>query len=128
MPKLQIEVTLGNGLGPHGNGSIPSYPIGRGHTDTMYTRKPIGLGTVSMPDLGDRNNALDSSFLVRKISYHVDFQKYFTVKNLKVLLEKKVATRKVDLRCDAFRMTLSSTGSTISTSAAASFLEWSTSG
>ncbi len=102
MPKIQIEVTLGNGLGPHGNGSIPSYPIGRGHTDTMYTRKPIGLGTVSMPDLGDRNNALDSSFLVRKISYHVDFQKYFTVKNLKVLLEKKVARRRVDLREEIF--------------------------
>jgi hypothetical protein len=95
MPKIQIEVTLGNGLGPHGNGSIPSYPIGRGHTDTMYTRKPIGTGTISMPELGDRNNALDSSFLVRKNSYHVDFQKYFTVKNLKVLLEKKVTIRKL---------------------------------
>jgi hypothetical protein len=90
MPKIQIDVTLGNGLGPHGNGAIPSYPIGHGHTDTMYSHKPIGSGTVSMPERGDRNNALDSSFLVRNSSYHVDFQKYFTIKNLKVLLEKKV--------------------------------------
>ena len=89
MPKLQIEVTLGNGLGPHGNGTIPTYPIGNGHTDTMYTSKPVGFGTVSMPICGDRNNALDSSFSVRRKMYEVEFQKYFTVKNVKVLLERK---------------------------------------
>ena len=90
MPKLSIEVTLGNGLGPHGNGPIPTYPLGNGHTDTMYVSKPVGFGTISMPDRGDRNNALDSSFLVRKRTYEVDFQKYFTIKNVKVLLERKV--------------------------------------
>ena len=93
MPKLSIEVTLGNGLGPHGNGSIPTYPIGNGHTDTMYTSKPVGTGTISMPERGDRNNALDTTFVVRKKTYTVEFQKYFTVKNVKVLLEKKVIGR-----------------------------------
>eukprot|EP00961_Rhodomonas_salina_P077560 1040327-Rhodomonas_salina.1 len=89
-PTIAIEVVKGNGLGPHGNGTVASYPVGRGHTDTFYTSKPVGEGTVSIPECGDRNNALDSSFQCRHNVFHVEFQKYFIVKNLKVLMEKHV--------------------------------------
>ena len=50
-PRVKIEVIKGNGVGPHGNGSVARYPIGRGQTDTYYTTKPIGTGTMSLPDL-----------------------------------------------------------------------------
>ena len=89
-PRVKIEVIKGNGVGPHGNGSVARYPIGRGQTDTYYTTKPIGTGTMSLPARGDKNNALDTSFSCRFNHYHVEFQKYFLVKNLKVLLEKQV--------------------------------------
>ena len=48
------------------------------------------MGTVSMPQYGDRNNSLDTSFTTRHNIYQVEFQKYFLVKNIKVLLEKQV--------------------------------------
>ena len=89
-PTIKIEVIKGNGVGPHGNGSTARYPIGRGQTDTYYNTKPIGEGTKSLPAQGDRNNSLDTSFSCRFNYYHVEFQKYFLVKNLKVLLEKQV--------------------------------------
>mmetsp|Transcript_2990 Transcript_2990/g.7446 ORF Transcript_2990/g.7446 Transcript_2990/m.7446 type:complete len:182 (+) Transcript_2990:118-663(+) len=89
-PRLTIEVVKGNGIGPHGNGPVARYPVGRGLTSTFYDSKPIGMGTISMPQYGDRNNALDSSFQCRHNVYIVEFQKYFIVKNLKVLLEKQV--------------------------------------
>ena len=83
-PRVKIEVIKGNGVGPHGNGPIARYPIGRGQTDTYYNTKPIGTGTMSLPAHGDKNNALDTSFSCRFNHYHVEFQKYFLVKNLKV--------------------------------------------
>jgi hypothetical protein len=89
-PTVKIEVIKGNGIGPHGNGPVARYPIGRGQTDTYYNTKPIGEGTTSMPAFGDKNNSLDTSFACRFNHYHVEFQKYFLVKNLKVLLEKQV--------------------------------------
>jgi len=89
-PLLTIEVIKGNGIGPHGNGVPASYPIGRGHTDTFYNSKPIGSGTLSMPLCGDRNNSMDSSFRCRHNIYQVEFQKYYLVKNIKVLIEKQV--------------------------------------
>jgi len=89
-PTIKIEVIKGNGIGPHGNGAMARYPIGRGQTDTYYSTKPIGTGTISLPQHGDKNNSLDSSFACRYNYYHVEFQKYFLVKNLKVLLEMQV--------------------------------------
>jgi hypothetical protein len=89
-PTIKIEVIKGNGVGPHGNGTTARYPIGRGQTDTYWNTKPIGTGTMSLPAAGDRNNSLDMSFACRFNYYHVEFQKYFLVKNLKVLLEKQV--------------------------------------
>lgn len=89
-PVIKIEVIKGNGLGPHGNGPMARYPIGRGQTDTFYNSKPIGKGTVSIAKLGDKNNVLDTTFQCKQLTYHVEFQKYFLVKNLKVLLEKQV--------------------------------------
>jgi hypothetical protein len=89
-PLLTIELIKGNGIGPHGNGVPPMYPIGRGHTDTFYSSKPIGSGTLSMPLHGDRNNSMDTTFTCRHNMYTVEFQKYFLVKNVKVLLERQV--------------------------------------
>mmetsp|Transcript_7042 Transcript_7042/g.17905 ORF Transcript_7042/g.17905 Transcript_7042/m.17905 type:complete len:185 (-) Transcript_7042:109-663(-) len=89
-PRLTIEIIKGNGVGPHGNGPVAMYPVGRGLTSTFYDSKPIGMGTISMPNCGDRNNSMDSSFQTRHNIYVVEFQKYFIVKNLKVLLEKQV--------------------------------------
>ena len=89
-PTITIEVIKGNGIGPHGNGPVARYPIGRGQTDTYWNTKPIGSGTLSMPSAGDLNNSMDTAFACRFNHYHVEFQKYFLVKNLKVLLEKQV--------------------------------------
>jgi hypothetical protein len=84
-PRVKIEVIKGNGVGPHGNGSVARYPIGRGQTDTYYNTKPIGTGTMSLPARGDKNNALDTSFACRFNHYHVEFQKYFLVRQRCIL-------------------------------------------
>ena len=99
-PTITIEVIKGNGIGPHGNGPVARYPIGRGQTDTYWNTKPIGSGTLSMPSAGDLNNSMDTAFACRFNHYHVEFQKYFLVKNLKVLLEKPEGKAEDGCYCD----------------------------